>query len=115
MNVWNAVKEHGMWAHIDFSIKVDPDAMMLPERLRDHLRPYVTYGPTYIKNCNKMPGDPDFPMIFGALEVLSREAFRIYLHGQEECKRKLQWKTWGEDFFLTKCLDMLGVNGLGDF
>mmetsp|Transcript_137609 Transcript_137609/g.343444 ORF Transcript_137609/g.343444 Transcript_137609/m.343444 type:complete len:647 (+) Transcript_137609:77-2017(+) len=115
MNVWDAVREHGEWAKADFTMKVDPDAVLMPERLKDHLRPYMDWGATYIKNCNKVPGNPDFPMMFGALEVFSRDALQIYYDNQDMCNKTLPWQTWGEDFYMTKCLDKLNVVGLGDF
>lgn len=114
MNVWNAVNEREIWKQTDFIVKADPDAVLIPERLKAHMRPYLDWGATYIKNCDKVPTDPDFPMMFGALEVFSREAMNTYLKQQEQCKQ-LPWHPWGEDFFMTKCLDKLGVYGLGDF
>jgi len=114
LNVWEAVRLRGAWREADFTMKVDPDAVIMPDRLKAHLRPYIDWGATYVKNCNKVPGDPDFPMMFGALEVFSRDALDTYYHNVETCKQ-LPWRPWGEDFFMTKCLDSLGVYGLGDF
>eukprot|EP00405_Crypthecodinium_cohnii_P030346 CAMPEP_0206507820 /NCGR_PEP_ID=MMETSP0324_2-20121206/57826_1 /ASSEMBLY_ACC=CAM_ASM_000836 /TAXON_ID=2866 /ORGANISM="Crypthecodinium cohnii, Strain Seligo" /LENGTH=426 /DNA_ID=CAMNT_0053998289 /DNA_START=75 /DNA_END=1355 /DNA_ORIENTATION=- len=114
LNVWNAVNGMGKWRQADFIMKVDPDAVLLPDRLKYHLQPYAKWGATYVKNCDKVPTDPDFPMMFGALEIFSREALDKYYSNVEHC-RALPWQTWGEDFFMTKCLDSLQVYGLGDF
>jgi len=115
MNVWEAVRQHGEWSKADFTMKVDPDAVLMPDRLKAHMRPYMDWGPTYIKNCNKVPGNPDFPMMFGALEVFSRDALQTYYENTDLCNKTLNWQSWGEDFFMTKCLDKLHVTGLGDF
>merc|ERR1719373_1336300 len=54
-------------------------------------------------------------MMFGALEALSREAVKIYFEGAERCRNELAWQDWGEDVFLSHCLDLLGVGNIGDY
>jgi len=115
LNLWNAIDDAGLWRQADFALKVDPDAVLLPGRLRRHLSSYAGWGASFVKNCNKVPGSPDFPMMFGALEVLSRQAMEVFFERQGECVNKLPWQAWGEDYFMGKCLDMLGVPGLPDF
>lgn len=116
MNIWEAVQKDGRFNWFDFTIKVDPDAVLLPRRLRAHLRPHVhdRVG-FYVKNCNKYPGAPNFPMMYGSVEVFSRLALQLYFSGGLHCRQILPWQAWGEDFFMNKCLDMLGVSGVSDF
>merc|ERR1711884_146026 len=71
-NVWEAVKTDGRWLHHDWTVKVDPDAVFLPDRLRGHVRGH-TGESVYFRNCNQVPGS-SFPMMYGALEALSRTA-----------------------------------------
>lgn len=111
MNVWDSIKKDGRYADLDWTIKVDPDAVLLPERLRSHLLKFNGQR-AYIVNCNKPMMTP---MMFGALECISQQAMAAYYAGEVKCQTQLDWKPWGEDYFLGKCLDMLGVQATNDF
>jgi len=91
-----------VWKH-DFLIKADPDAVILPDRIRNHVGGYKG-RPVFFANCNVGQG----PKIYGALEVLSVPAFGGYKDRIGECKG-LPWQGWGEDMYLGKCLQHLGV------
>merc|ERR550525_2224150 len=52
MNVWEAVKWVGRYKFTDWTLKVDPDAVIFPIRIRTHLKQW-TGTPSYIVNCNK--------------------------------------------------------------
>jgi len=121
MHMWEAVKADGRYLRNDFIMKVDPDCVLIPSRLRAHLRPHMPRPGSggdagiYLKNCNAYPDSPNFPMMYGSLEVFSRDALEAYFAGRHQCEVSLQWKEWGEDFFMTKCLDKLGVKSVDDF
>jgi len=114
MAVWDKIIAAGKFRYYDWTVKVDPDAVLLPWRLRDHMRPHVGEH-VYVVNCNKVPGSPNFPMMFGALEVFSQSAMKTYAQGSWKCGTELPWKLWGEDYFMTHCLDYLGVGRISDF
>jgi len=111
MNVWDAIKTRGRYTQFDWTVKVDPDAVIVPDRLRVHLKPH-TGGKSYIVNCDKPTMTP---MMFGSLEALSKGAVQAYFAGAARCHNELQWGGWGEDFFMGKCLDLLGVAKVNDF
>jgi len=111
LRVWAKVKETGKHATTDWTVKVDPDAVLLPSRLRATLQPYNGLS-TYIVNCNK-PGMA--PMMFGSVEMFSRQAMQTFFERKQECLDGLGWKMWGEDYFMGKCLDMLGVKRTNQF
>lgn len=113
MHVWDSVKATGKYQSTDFTIKVDPDAVLLPERLRWHLEPHLGED-TYVVNCAK-PYMPEGPMMFGALEAISRQALDKYFQGAGTCTANMPWKSYGEDLFMGKCLEMLGVSRTNDF
>jgi len=115
MHLWDALKKDGRWEHHDWTVKADPDAVVLPWRIRTHLGKAT--GPNnYLVNCNKYPGNPNFPMIFGAFEAYSKLALRTYFNGGDvRCRTELQWKMWGEDFFMHHCMMHLGVQQFDDF
>jgi len=108
MNLWNAVQHHGRYRFHDWTLKIDPDALVLPDRLRGSLSPH-TGGATFLKNCNAYPQNPNFPMIYGALEAYSKAALLQYFPRQWECKGSLPWQSMGEDKYMGKCLDQLGI------
>lgn len=105
LRFWDKVFEQGRLWHTDWTLKVDPDAVLIPDRMRPILEP-VSDRNNYIVNCDK-PGMA--PMMFGSVEMLSRQAMQTFHDRQQECLGGLDWKIWGEDYFLGKCFDMLGV------
>jgi hypothetical protein len=109
---WEGVKKDGRWEKVDWAVKADPDAVLLPDRLRLQLKD-ATGSPTYVKNCNKYDG-PDWPLMFGAAEAISSQALAKYWEGEEQCRDELEWQSWGEDYFMSHCLDHLGVEAFLD-
>jgi len=116
MNAWRAVGEGGRYKHYDFTIKVDPDTVLVAHRLRVRLE--GLRGNIFIPNCDlrdRWPDSPDYPMMIGSIEILSREAVGTFLAGEERCQRELPWQELGEDLFLHKCLALLGAEQVGDY
>jgi len=110
MHVWDAVSREGRWMSSDWTVKADPDAVILPDRLRDHLRPHGAKS-TFMRNCNAVPSSPDYPEMYGALEAISRKALGTYLAQKARCDAGLDWASLGEDVYLQKCLIYLGIPG----
>lgn len=109
MNVWSAIKFVGRWKLTDWTVKADPDAVLIPDRLRMHLngKPLKSY----IVNCNKA-GMATGPMMFGSVEALGRDALMEYYNREGECKSHYEY---GEDRWLGDCLNKLSVKGIQDF
>lgn len=114
IHAWQEIYNDFRFSHHDWTLKVDPDAVIVPSRLRQHLEPH-TGKKAYIKNCNKYPNAPNWPMMFGSLEAISKSALWAYMKGSDRCKNELQWEAWGEDVYLAECLDMLGCEAVNDF
>jgi len=110
MAVWNLLMDDGRPWGFDFSAKVDPDAVFLPDRLASHVGKYRGQA-VYILNCNKWSA----PRLYGSLEVFSEKALQMFSAGRERCKKELKWRGWGEDQFMQECMTLLGVQGQGDF
>lgn len=113
MNAWQAVMEKTLILRYDWAIKVDPDAVVVADRLRDRLGQWTGQN-VYVRNCNAHPESPDFPMMYGSLEALSRQALLAYRDNQGRCQNELDWHSWGEDYFLGKCLQHIGVRAVDD-
>lgn len=119
MKVWDMVFEDGtVWDH-DWTIKADPDAVLLSDRLRGRLEPYTNNwdhgGRLFVVNCNAWPASADFPMMYGSVEIFSQGAMRQYMEQAGHCMEILPWEEWGEDYFLTHCMDQIDVGRLQDF
>jgi hypothetical protein len=117
--IWKRIRSDGRWQHRDWTVKVDPDAVFLPQRLVSHLaKQGVTEHGIYLENCKRV--DSGF---FGSLEVFSNKAFSIFLDNLEDCKLTLCWKggcgwkygPWGEDLFAQRCMDKHHVEKVQDF
>jgi len=114
MAVWDKIIAMGRFRNYDWTVKVDPDAVILPWRLRPAMEPHNDEQ-VYVVNCDKFPTSPNFPMMYGALEVFSRKAMEAYADGSWKCGTQLPWKAWGEDYYMTHCMDFLGVGRIGDY
>jgi len=113
MKAWEQVAKDGRYKHHDWVVKADPDSVVLAGRLREHLRQWKGQS-VYVKNCGKVSG-PGWPMLFGSLEAFSKSAVEAYFKGSQRCANELRWEAWGEDLFIARCLDHLGVGNVVDF
>jgi len=116
INCWNVIVQDGSWNNHAWTVKVDPDAVLLPDRLRVHLSDHVLEN-VYVVNCNKFPSSPNFPMMYGSLEIYSWKAIQTYANHMSQCMSDMgsMLPLWGEDYFMTHCLDAIGVGRISDF
>mmetsp|Transcript_28662 Transcript_28662/g.81985 ORF Transcript_28662/g.81985 Transcript_28662/m.81985 type:complete len:660 (-) Transcript_28662:565-2544(-) len=106
---WDTLMNSGhIWSH-DWIVKVDPDAVFYPSRLRTHVKDHTGQN-IFILNCNW----GGVSKIFGAIEVFSIPAMRLYEAGSLTCK-ELPWQGWGEDMYMQECMGTLGAVGIDDF
>jgi hypothetical protein len=115
IQTWKKIKEEGLWANRDWTVKVDIDAVFLPIRLRERLGQIeVTRNGIYLENCKYV----NFGF-FGSLEVLSHNAAATYMANLDDCTSALNYKgsekitgnePWGEDLFAQRCMDLHGVD-----
>merc|ERR1712008_587881 len=87
-----------------WTIKADPDAVLLPDRLRGALR-HRMGGPNFLTTCNK---NFQVALMFGATEAISTQGLEKYFSNESTC-RSLPWHPWGEDKWMSICLQTLGV------
>jgi hypothetical protein len=117
LDVFRHVKEDGRYANYDWTVKVDPDSVFFPDRLRYHLTALRApkLFPIYIKNSEKKYG---FGFL-GAIEVFSKEAMDKYFDGDglgandEHCFQEIGARS-GEDGFMKGCMVMLGAGFFED-
>jgi len=106
-NVWFAVQKVGKWAFTDWTVKMDPDAVLFHARLRKHLAPH-TGKPVFIQNCASYTlVQQGGAMMFGSMEAMSNQAMdRYFKQGVWQCNNNYQF---GEDRWLGICLKSIGV------
>lgn len=114
LNVFEQVKQAGEWFKYDWIVKVDPDAVLIPWRLKWHIQalhpPRDT--PIYLKNNHMDPGLGNNGFL-GAVEVFSKTALELYFDNWEGCKSSLGLSA-GEDGFFKGCMDAMGVGYMTD-
>lgn len=105
--VWLAVQKVGKWAFTEWTIKMDPDAVLFAARLRLRLAPH-TGKPVFIQNCANITGGT---MMFGSLEAISHQGMdRYFSLGMYQCSKGFQY----EDRGLGECLNQIGIEPVTD-
>jgi len=131
VEAWGKLKEDGRYSKHDWIVKADPDTVVVPDRLRTVLapgqQPKNPYPPPYapapgsgqwVPNCDKMKNwgagwGGLWPMMFGSIEIISREAIDNYFANEQMCKDSLPgWEMMGEDRFLGLCFRKLHAEEL---
>merc|ERR1712004_470332 len=117
---WKAIKEEQLWSGMDWTVKVDADAVFLPSRLRQKLEKLeVTDNGIYLESCKYVNYG-----FFGSLEVFSHNAASTYMKSLDDCMSTLNYKgsekitgnePWGEDLFAQRCMDLHGVDKVSAF
>jgi len=100
------------WKH-DWTIKVDPDVVFFPERLRKLLR--IKWPPSgqtaegaYLAHCYK-DAVPLYEGNHGPIDVLSQQALALYSQGRDDCLKDL---ASGKR---TRCFDLLNMTKVDAF
>jgi hypothetical protein len=102
MKVWDKIIADKRTQFHDWTVKVDPDAVFFPERLRALLPNHKeTPKGVYLNNCR-------FGM-HGPLEVFSRNAVNAWADGRWACVNHFRQLCsgnchWGEDMFIDQCM-----------
>mmetsp|Transcript_27429 Transcript_27429/g.75425 ORF Transcript_27429/g.75425 Transcript_27429/m.75425 type:complete len:390 (-) Transcript_27429:213-1382(-) len=107
--VWRQVIHDGHYLLYEWTVKLDPDAVVLPSRLRSHVSNRNPTDALYLNNCDEG--------LHGPIEVISHGGMKILANGLETCRNQLQseWATYGEDVFMRHCFANLGVARQDDF
>jgi len=111
--VWRKLCDDGRYLLHDWTVKVDPDTVFFPQRLRHRLQSYIDVPEgVYFNNCQFG--------LHGPLEVFSRNAARVWSAGMKRCESHFARLCkgpcqWGEDMFIDQCLSrVLHVRRLHD-
>jgi hypothetical protein len=115
-DVWAWILSKGRAGSHDWFVKVDPDAVFVPDHLKLHLasdrfgRAARAENGAYLKNC-----DAEGLQVYGAIEVLSRNAVQKMGREIENCRNLPDHDRMGEDMWLQRCLDLVGAMPIEDY
>jgi len=121
LRAWRQVKRSGHFLQSDWTIKVDPDSVWFPSRLRPMLRPYSNPDDSiFFANCDQSGENWHAWNMQGPIEIISRGAARNFTKGYNECLRTLgdgglgasgvhDVFGLGEDQFVDRCLQSQGA------
>jgi len=104
-HVWRQVFADGNYRLYDWTVKLDADAVLVPEKLRSILRQRHPFPGAVFLTARP-------PYLLGALEVLSRDAVSAYAENPGLCETGVSSPR--EDDYLQKCLQMLNVRRIHD-
>lgn len=101
--VWKKVITEGRHRVHDWIVKVDPDAVFFPERLRPLLARHASAG--YVDNCRYGLHGPIEVIASRTMAVLEVD-YNASWDGKapKRCVKELNFGEWGEDFFLSRCM-----------
>jgi len=109
IEVWRQVFAEQAFRLQDWTVKVDPDTVFIPWRLKQHLE---TLRPAAKKPIYLLTSEVDFKFL-GAIEIMSKVAVQNVAESLEDCRRTMPGKS-GEDGFLKGCLDAVGAGAMMD-
>jgi hypothetical protein len=118
MAAWDIIIEDRSYLKNDWVVKVDPDTVFLPDKLSAHLDVPNIRGPAskgngvYLKNCQAGARNLQ---LYGSLEVLSKRAVTQYGRGRNVCRNAPDRGIMGEDMWLQRCLDHIGIGFIEDW
>lgn len=100
--IWEHVFKDARIYSTDYVVKVDPDTVFFPERLKRHLA-FVPRGePCFFRNW-----DGHVAML-GPLEVISQPALKLFKkHYKDKCQ--IHMEDAGEDGWISMCMGISGI------
>lgn len=101
--IWKKVLDEGWHKTYDWIVKVDPDAVFFPDRLRPVIAAHPTTG--YINNCRFGLHGPIEVIAAKTMERLKADYDLSWdKKSPETCVKGLHFGQWGEDFFISQCM-----------
>jgi len=108
IKAWHAVFQDGQYRNYDWTLKLDADAVFVPDRVRTLLGDHCSggRGDCRAKYLANFGGD-----VHGPVEALSGQAMERYASGEARCRDQVDYSDKGEDWYLALCMDLLDIPG----
>lgn len=112
LQAWTMLVGDVRYRKHDWVVKVDPDTVFFPDKLREHVRAHTTSDGSnvFYLNCNS----GSQARMLGSLEVFSSKAIDVYKKEGWKCKH-MAMAGFGEDRYMEKCMKSLGSYPALDF
>lgn len=109
VRAWKRVFTDADYLLANWTVKLDPDTVFLPNRLLALLHDSDPTARVYFNNCDEG--------LHGPIEVIARGGMEFFAAGILDCEQALhkEWKDWGEDVFLRHCLGLINVAKVDHF
>uniref|UniRef100_A0A7S4RGZ0 Hexosyltransferase n=1 Tax=Alexandrium monilatum TaxID=311494 RepID=A0A7S4RGZ0_9DINO len=115
VRAWDRILNMGKYWNYSWTVKVDPDTVFVPNRLRPHLQHMPAEQPCWVRNWDHKFG------LLGPIEVFSALGVQLYGKRKSECidssNHGEMLATSGEDGWIATCmgrtLQVRGVRDLG--
>uniref|UniRef100_A0A7S0FYJ6 Hexosyltransferase n=1 Tax=Pyrodinium bahamense TaxID=73915 RepID=A0A7S0FYJ6_9DINO len=111
VEAWDKIFSGGEYSKYDWTVKLDVDAFPVPQRIRAMLRDHTKH-PSWNMYMQNTAADRYGNFLHGPIEVLSKAAMDAYSDGAGRCKREVYFRDKGEDWYLSLCLQRLGIPGI---
>jgi len=110
VQVWDKVISDGRFLLYDWTVKLDPESVFLPQRLRWHIM-HWGWRPddvVYLRSCGGG--------LRSAVQVISQGGMKAYSLGFKRCNSSLpQRSNSSEDLLFSRCMSLLGISAKDDF
>lgn len=109
VRAWKKVFAESVYSKRDWTVKVDPDTVFLPDRLIPRLQKSDPSSIVYLNDCDQG--------LHGPIEIVSNGGMDAFRDGMDECVDALrhEFTESGEDVFLRHCFGMLKINRVDKF
>lgn len=107
IEAWHVVFEDKRYLSHRWTVKIDSDAVVVPQRLRgllDQHCPRNICGHKYLTNFGQD--------LHGPVEAISLDGMQKYAAGVDRCLTEIDYSDKGEDWYLGLCLDLLRIEAV---
>mmetsp|Transcript_21632 Transcript_21632/g.40746 ORF Transcript_21632/g.40746 Transcript_21632/m.40746 type:complete len:285 (+) Transcript_21632:83-937(+) len=101
VQLWRKLLDDKEWVHYDWTLKIDPDSVFLPERFQQFaLTDSVVKGAARTNGTIVRNVDNPYIGIYGAMEAISQKAMQVYHGNFATCQPEHP----SEDVYIWHCL-----------
>ncbi|CAE7699400.1 unnamed protein product, partial [Symbiodinium pilosum] len=108
LHFWKAILDVGEYKKYTYTVKVDIDTVLLPDRLSTLLHGRPVRAEYFLNTDKDMYGN----FLHGPIEIMSKDAMVLFSEQSKDCEAKISKLAYGEDFWMNNCLKELKVEAV---